>query len=805
MNRTYSKSIFRTIKNSFGRYFAIMAIIALGVGFFSGLKVTKPGMVQTGNTYMRNHNMYDYRIVSAFGISQNVIDAFNDKEFITKAEGSFYQDFLYVNSEGSESVMKAHTMPQEINTLALREGRMPEKPNECVLDYYQFRDQDMIGKEIVIGASNSDDLKNVFSYDSYTVVGMVNSPIYINLERGTTPLGNGRVSAFVFIPEEGLCFDNYKEVYITCDNDFDIYTEEYDEFIEMRRADIEKEVASLCEAAGVPAATMPVLDRSSNVGYMCYDNDTNIVAGVAKVFPIFFFLIAALVCSTTMTRMVDDERGQIGTYRALGYSNSAIMMKYLIYSGSSAIIGCIAGFFAGTWAFPYVISEAYHMLYDFGAKLEYYFSPSLLVICMIVSLLCSMGTTYLACKNELRCMPAELVRPKAPTAGKRILLERLGFLWKHMKFLHKITARNVFRFKKRMFMMIIGIAGCTALVLTGLGVKDSVSNLPEFQYGEIDVHDIEMSYATPVTDNTIEQLEDTIGDSLVGTCALYRTAAEYHTEDAIKNVNIVVSEADNLDGFIQLSFIGKGHYPSKGETLISEKLAKIGKLSVGDEITFSIGDNQTITLIISGIFSNYVWHYAYITPETYEEYFDMDYIPNTVYINVANDEAAFEAGAKLQQMQGVMNVLVVPEMKERVDNMMSMLNAVVWLVIGSAAALAFIVLFNLSNINITERVREIATIKVLGFYPRETGAYVFRENLILTLMGIIVGLPLGVWLHSFVMAQINVDMVAFAVNIKTISYVLSFGIVLLFLIFVDLVMRRKIEKIDMAESLKSIE
>lgn len=805
MNRTYSKSIFRTIKNSFGRYFAIMAIIALGVGFFSGLKVTKPGMVQTGNSYMHSHNMYDYRVLSGYGFDQEMIDELLETDCVTNAEGSFYQDFLYVKDEGSESVMKAHTMPKDINTLELREGRMPEAANECVLDYYQFRDQDMIGKEIVIAPSNQDGLKNVFNYESYTVVGMVNSPIYINLERGTTTLGNGRVSAFVFIPEEGLNFDRYKEVYITCENDFDIYTDAYDDFIENNRINIENRVAEVCETRSIPSSVTAVLDRSSNVGYMCYDNDTNIVAGVAKVFPIFFFLIAALVCSTTMTRMVDDERGQIGTYRALGYSNQAIMAKYLIYSGSSAIIGCIAGFFAGTWAFPYVISEAYHMLYDFGAKLEYYFSPSLLAICIIVSLLCSMGTTYLACKNELRCMPAELVRPKAPTAGKRILLERIGFLWKRMKFLHKITARNVFRFKKRMLMMIIGIAGCTALVLTGLGVKDSVSNLAEFQYGEIDVHDIEMTFATEVSKETMDQIEETVGESLVGTCAIYRSAAEYHTEDAIKNVNIVAADASRLDGFIHFSYIGKGGYPKKGETLISEKLAKIGKLSVGDEITFSVGDNETVTLVISGIFNNYVWHYAYITPDTYEEYFKQKYVPNTVYVNVKNDEAAFEAGADLQQMQGVMNVLVVPEMKERVENMMSMLNAVVWLVIGSAAALAFIVLFNLSNINITERVREIATIKVLGFYPRETGSYVFRENFILTLMGIIVGLPLGVWLHSFVMEQINVDMVAFAVKIKSISFVLSFAIVLLFLIFVDLVMRRKIEAIDMAESLKSIE
>ena len=805
MNRTYNKNIFRTIKNSLARYFAIMAIIALGVGFFSGLKVTKPGMIQTGDSYMKEHNMYDFRLLSAFGFSNDMIDMISKYVVDGAVEGAFSKDFLYVNDAGSEIVLKAYSMPDQINTLKLREGRMPEAADECVLDYYQFRDKDMIGKQIVIADSNSDDSKNVFKYHSYKVVGMVNSPLYINIERGTTMLGNGRIGAFVFMPEAGLQFENYNEVYITFRNSYDIYSDEYKAFIEEQREKIEALCKNICMEYGIPESALMVLDRSSNVGYMCYDNDTNIVDGIAKVFPIFFLLIAALVCSTTMTRMVDDERGQIGTFRALGYSNGAIMKKYLIYSGSSALVGCFVGFFVGTWVFPYAISQAYRMLYDFGAKLEYYFSPGLLVICIVVSLLCSMGTTYLACKNELRCMPAELVRPKAPAAGKRIFLEHIHFLWSHMKFLHKITARNVFRFKKRMLMMIIGIAGCTALVLTGLGIKDSVSNLPDFQYGEIDIHDIEVTFATDVTEQTIEEIENIVGDSLQGVCAIYRTAMEYHTENAIKNVNVIVANEQDLNGFIQFNLIGDGKYPSTGETFISEKLAQIAKLSVGDEITFTDGESKSMTLTISGVFKNYVWHYAYVTPETFQRFFGTDCTPNTVYLNVTDDSAAFEAGANLKKITGAMNVLIVPEMKERVDNMMSMLDAVVGLVIASAAALAFIVLFNLSNINITERVREIATIKVLGFYPHETGTYVFRENLVLSLMGIIIGLPLGIWLHKYVIAQINVDMVSFAVKIKPASYVICCAIVLLFLVFVDLVMRRKIDTINMAESLKSVE
>lgn len=896
MNKAYKKNIRRTIGKSKGRFFAIMAIIALGVGFFAGLKVTKPGMIKTADSYLREHKFYDFRLLSTYGFDEDEVASMQAQEHVIAAEGAVSADFIYMDENGSEMVFKANSLTEKVNTLELRAGRMPVAADECVLDAFQY-DESMIGKQIKIADSNSDAVKDSFQYDSYTVVGMVNSPVYINMERGTTSIGNGRISAFMYIEPDGFCFDYYTEMYVLCQDDYGIYTDEYEDYMDGIRDDIEtalkqaaddrytdmqneiqeqyedavaeikdtvteevtsqvteqvktqmyaelmqtgltesmidamfesgqlvlpqdtieetaqpiidEKVDELVADIELPELSEPevyVFDRSSNTGYMCYDNDTNIVDGVAKVFPIFFFLIAALVCSTTMTRMVDDERGQIGTLRALGYSNPAIISKYMIYSGSSALIGCVVGFFGGTHLFPYVIWSAYRMLYDFGDGLQYYFSLPMLLISMAVSLVCSMGTTYFACKNELRCMPADLIRPKAPAAGKRILLEKIGFIWKRMKFLHKVTARNVFRFKKRMLMMLVGIAGCTALVLTGLGVRDSVVNLAEFQYGDIDTHDIELTFSDTITDADVEAVRDVAGDDMTGCVSLYRTAVEYHMETAVKTVYVVAAEEDSLEGFMHFELLeGDISYPGYGEIFLSQKIAEIADVHVGDTITFTDNNEVQVTLTIGGIYENYVWHYAYMTPETYADYFGEEYKPNTMYVNTKSDEKAFSAGAQLRKLEQVMNVMVVPEMKERVENMMKMLNAVVWLVIGSAGALAFIVLFNLSNINITERVREVATIKVLGFYPRETGAYVFRENLVLTLMGIVVGLPLGVLLHRFVMHQIQVDMVAFKVAVMPVSYLLSVIIVLLFLKVVDVVMRRKIDRIDMAESLKSIE
>lgn len=798
MNKAFRKNIYRTIKNSMGRYLAIMAIIALGVGFFAGLKVTKPGMVEAGNDYIRKYSMYDIRLISPTGFTADDIGRLCDDEAVMTAAGANYSDFIYIDEEGKESVLHAESITSGVNELELVSGRMPESDDECVLDEYQFRNVNMLGKEIVISESNDAQTKAAFKYKRYKVVGMVNSPIYISIERGTTSIGNGRISAFVYIMEDGFNYPVYQEAYLKCQDDYDIYTDDYDDYID----DITRYLENVLE--DMDKSGTYILNRTTNTGYMCYDNDTNIVDGVARVFPIFFFLIAALVCSTTMTRMVDDERGHIGTYRALGYSNAAIMSKYMIYAGSSAFIGCLVGFFGGCKLFPYVISEAYRMLYDFGDGIEFYFSPVLLIICMLVSLVCSMGTTFFACRNELRCMPAELIRPKAPVAGKRILLEKMSFIWKRMRFLHKVTARNVFRFKKRMFMMIIGIAGCTALVLTGLGVKDSVSNLAEFQYGDIDIHDIEATLQGEYDDS----FDTLLGDmqEVSGYTELYKSSVELHLDDSIKTVYLVASNKNALEGYVRFELkSGEKSYPDYGEVMLSEKIAETAGVQVGDSITFNDNDAGAVTLTVSGVFKNYVWHYAYVTPETYRDYFGKEYKANTLYINATNDEKAYEIGARLQQLDNVLNVSIVPEIKERVSNMMDMMNAVVWLVIGSAGALAFIVLFNLSNINITERVREIATIKVLGFYAGETGAYVFRENLVLTIIGILAGLPLGVWLHSFVMSQIQVDMVAFASEIMNISYVYCVVIVLLFLIVVDLVMRRKIDAIDMAESLKSIE
>lgn len=546
------------------------------------------------------------------------------------------------------------------------------------------------------------------------------------------------------------------------------------------------------------------LTRDTNNGYISFEGDSQIVENVAGVFPVFFFLIAALVCSTTMTRMVDDDRAQIGTLRALGYSWAAVMAKYLAYSGSAAVLGSIIGYFGGGYLFPQVIWIAYGMLYSIPGFYAVW-DVRLLLASLAVALVCSSGTAYFACRREMRGTPADLIRPKMPEPGKRILLERITPLWRRLKFLHKVSLRNIFRFKKRMVMMIFGIAGCTALVLTGFGLHDSVTNIANYQFDDIQKYDVSVTTADSVDDAFLAELEAEHSGEMDVYAAALMAAGDLRGAQAEKSVYIIASDDPNITEIIDLHLAGETvPYPGSGEILLSEKLARLVGADVGDAVTLSISDTEEAALTVSGIAENYVMNYAYMTGETYGALFG-SCEPKTLLLRVAEGEDEYALAAALSNTDGVAAVSVVSDTRRMIGNMMQSLNYVVALVLASAGALAFVVLFNLGNINISERVREIATIKVLGFHARETGAYVFRESFLLSLMGIVFGLPLGILLHQFVMTQIQVDIVSFKLSITPLSYLLTVVMVLLFTFLTDRIMRGKIAKISMAESLKSVE
>ncbi len=586
------------------------------------------------------------------------------------------------------------------------------------------------------------------------------------------------------------------------------YEEGYQEFV-TEIADAEEEIAEAeAEIADIEEPESFLLGRETNVGYVCMENDSAIVDGIANVFPVFFYAVAALVCVTTMNRMIEEQRTQIGVLKALGYSEAAIMGKYLFYSGAAAISGCLFGYFFGTWFFPIVIWFAYSSMYDV-ADIVYVFDAGVLIFSLIVSILCSMGVTFVSCKNELSEVAAELMRPKAPKAGKRIFLEYIPFIWKPMKFLHKVSYRNVFRYKKRFFMMVIGISGCTGLLVTGFGVQDSIANIANDQYDRIQVVDVNVMLADEVTEDTEKLIESIAGDRVTEYAYVMEKSIDLVTDEAVKSLSLIaIDESEDISPYVILPDEKTGEtlkYPGEGECILTNKLAKTYDLQVGDTVVFRDEDNHEMELKLSGIAENYLYNFVYITTQTYEKCLGEKAEIKTIYMNLAEGVDSHQMTADLMKEDEVASASVSSDSKNRFSSMIESLDLLVVVIIICAGFLAFIVLYNLTNINITERIREIATIKVLGFYKSETASYVFRENLILTAFGAVAGLGLGKLFHVFVMTQVQVDQVSFDVRVLPRSYLFSIILTFVFALVINLLMTGKLEKVSMTESLKSVD
>lgn len=554
----------------------------------------------------------------------------------------------------------------------------------------------------------------------------------------------------------------------------------------------------------IPEAKVYVLDRNTNMGYANFDNDSSIVNGIAKVLPIYFFMVAALVCLTTMTRMVDEQRTQIGTLKALGYSDGAIIRKYMFYSGSAALIGCITGYLLGTKFFPMAIWKAYGMLYEL-TTLEYIFDIKLAIISLLVAMLCSAGITFISCKAELMQMPATLIRPRAPKPGRRVILERIPFIWNKVSFLHKVTIRNILRYKKRFIMTVTGIAGCTSLVVAAMGISDSIRNIANDQYETIMKYDYNISLSEAADSEERESFKQAYGD-LLSDCVFVSTEEmEILSGNRIKKANVVITDDPAITNVIDLHLADKAvAYPDFGKIAVNDKLAKELGVAAGDYIQIKISDTDIIDAQISGTFDNYINNYLYMTAKTYKELFGEEPLYKSIFATAASDEL-YPIAATLADDDKVAVISVINDMRTLVENMMQSLDYIIWLVIVSAAALGFVVIYNLNNINITERNREIATIKVLGFYSWETRSYVFRETIVLTVIGSLLGLVLGKLLHGFIMAQINVEMVSFNEQIFAKSYIIAAAVTFVITFLVNIILLRKLEKINMTESLKAIE
>ena len=569
--------------------------------------------------------------------------------------------------------------------------------------------------------------------------------------------------------------------------------------------DAEKEIEDAKEdIEGIKEGKWYIFDREDDTGFSSFIDSINSMNNIATLFPIIFYLVAILISSTSMSRMVEEERGDIGTLKALGYSNLRIINKYIAYSLLSTVLGGIIGMFIGFILIPTVVWENYSIIYylpEFYPKLRFSYG----ILGTVIAVICITGSTVHSAYKELKDEPSTLMRPKAPKMGKKVILEKIPFIWKRLNFSSKTTVRNVFRYKKRALMTIIGISGCTALILAGFGLRDSIKDIAEYQYGRVFEYDLVVSL-----NKEDEELVNLVKDSdIVESVSLTDSLSGSISADGIKRDTsiIVVENTEDFKNVANLRDIDSGNIIdlSNEGVLISDKLASLLEIEKGENITLTDSDNNEFEYKVLGIVENYIGHYVYINKDLYESK-ENDFNINTLFIKYKegnNDNEAFEE--MLLDDNSVTSITVVENSLEHVRDLLKSLDLVVMILIVSSALLAFVVLYNLANVNISERVREIATLKVLGFYDKEVDNYINRESIILTCIGIAIGLIAGVFLTGFVISTCETENMRFARNILLHSYIYSILITSVFSIIVNFATHFVLKKINMVESLKSIE
>ena len=553
-----------------------------------------------------------------------------------------------------------------------------------------------------------------------------------------------------------------------------------------------------------------VLSRNTNVGFVSFAQDTERVGNLAAIFPVIFFLVAALACLTTMTRMVEEQRTQIGSLKALGFSRLSISKKYIGYALSASLIGGVLGLLLGCTLIPLVIANAFNIMYAMP-RLEFLNQAGMCVLAVLAAVVCTTGAALWACLSTLMDSPANLMRPRAPKAGRRVFLERVRPLWRRLSFTWKVTMRNLFRYQRRFWMTVIGIGGCTALIVTGFGLHESIFDILDKQFDEIFLYDALVGLDPDASPSRLKRVEDYLADTpwvertLIGHQSLAEASGSGRAYDAYLRT---ISDLDQYEQYVDLRHRTDAEavaLPDDG-VLITEKLAELLEVSAGDVITLD-GDKR-VQARVADIVENYAYHYVYLSDAYYEALFGQAAEDNVMLLTYTGEAAAAQSddvSAALMAMDAVTSYSYIATLRDSFTDSMEAIDYAVVIIILSAAALAFVVLYNLTNINITERTRELATLKVLGFYDKETTAYVYRENIFLTIFGIALGLVLGRLLHAWMVLTVEVDLVMFGRTAPPYAYVLAAVLTVVFSVMVNIAAHFKLKKVDMVESLKTVE
>lgn len=792
-NRIVTISI-REIKKSFKRFLSLMIISMLGVGVFVGIKATSPDMMKSLDKYYDDNNIYDIRVVSQNGLTEEDIDVLKNIEGVEDIYGSRSVAAEVVGGEAL-FVVNFHEMSEDINMIVLDEGALPQNTNEIVVERTMLTAENLnIGDTITFKNSN-----NIFADTQMKIVGVAASAYYIgnNENRhniGSTTLGTGTINYYVYGVEGELLLPYYTDVFITVEGSEDYITNS-EEYTALTNSVKEK----------IPDKYI-VYDRTDNDSYDSYIKDADSISNLSKLFPTLFFIISVFISLVSMSRMVEDDRMEIGTLKSMGFSNVHISFKYMIYAAIASLMGGMTGAAAGFIIIPNIIWNIYKILFNVP-KLVLAYDMANIIIGIGISFTCICGATVITIWKNLRDNPSKLLRPKAPKKGRRVLLEYITFIWKRMKFSGKVTVRNIFRYKSRVFMTIIGVAGCTALLMAGFGLRDAIINIPEKQYRELFTYNEMVYFAEGVSEENIDFI---LNDEYIKNTAKARFGT-FESSGYDKNISITVISPDNNEEFEHIFNLydvksQKALFLSEGSVIISDKMSELLNLSKGDTLNISDSMGNNHSFIIGDVCEQYVGHYMYISKADYEKNIG-SYRINTAFFSTDNitDSYQKELSEKILNNECVLQVVIIDNLIENVKDMLTSLNYVIIILLVLAGTLSFVVMYNLSNINICERKREIATLKVLGFYDGEVDSYIIRENIILTLIGIVAGLALGYVFTNIIVSTVEIESVRFVHHIKALSYILSAVLALIFTLFVNIITHFSLKKIDMIESLKSVE
>ena len=813
------KHIFMKIKDNYKRFLSLICMAFLGVGFYAGIQSSSPDMLKTLDNFYDENNVYDISVISNVGLTEDDLLKLLKIKNVELAINIQEKD-SYLEIEENNYVVKLIEYNSQMNNVHIKDGRLPKNNNEVSVDNALLENNNLkLGDNITIDGKK------------YSIVGNVISPLYFSAERPNSNLGSGKVDYYIYVYNGSLDLEAYSNIYITVKGAKKHLTnsDSYKKLINNVKKDIDlikdkqqdirydelySDIIETSEMYGISIDESKfikpkwyIYDRLDNTSYKELINASDNLKKIGNIFPIIFFAISVLVSLISMMRMIEEDRVENGTLKSLGYNSFHITLKYVIYSLLATTIGSSVGAIFGSYMIPNVIWNIYKKIF-FIPKFIYLLKSDYNALGLWICILCICGTSVIVCIKNLREVPANLMRPKAPKSGKKILLERINFIWKKLKFSDKITIRNIFRYKSRVITTILGIAGCTALILAGFGLKDSIKDVIDFQFNNIIKYD--KMLMTNESINQIDIEKELLNDDKVENYTNVNTQNikvlfndEQHEVTMItpddfnsisKSISLIDLKTNNIIDNI-----------SDNSCIISEKTAKLLDIDVGDKISLLDNDNNKYDIKVSYIIKNYINQYLYINKNTYNNLFN-NYKINSILISLKEEDKNSKEFDKKYISNGyALTIVDIDDIKSSMSDMLSSIDSIVAILIIAAASLAFVVLYNLSNINISERKREIATLKVLGFYQSEVDKYINRETVLLTILGIVIGLLFGSYLSHFIISTCEPDYIMFDRHVYTLSYFYSLFITVIFTIIVTIVTHFNLKKINMVTSLKNVE